>query len=154
MTPSISLPCQERRGASIALTAPNDTCGPAGVGPPIARPRWATRTSAPGSPEMLAGVRGDVLWAQVNVGEAERRQVGAGVAAYKLGLAFAFIRQNDVDLVLALDDMVGGEDNGCGVGAPDDASCRLAGPGCDSDNRPRRVLDNACQLIGKLTQCG
>ena len=84
--------------------------------------------------QMLAGFCGDVLWAQVPVGEAERGQVGAGVAANQLGLDFAFIRQSDVDLVLALDDMVGGEDNGFGLGAPDDASCRLAGPGCDGDN--------------------
>ena len=97
--------------------------------------------------QMLAGFCGDVLWAQVNVGEAERGQVGAGVAANKLGLDVAFIWQSDVDLVLALDDMVSGEDNGCGVGAPDDARCRLAGPGCDGDNRTRRVLDDACQLI-------
>ena len=97
--------------------------------------------------QMLAGVRGDGLCAQVNVGEAERGQVGAGVAAHKLGLDFVCIWQSDGDLVLPLDDMVGSEDNGCGVGAPDDASGRLAGPGCDGDNRTRRVLDDACQLI-------
>src|SRR5262249_31431889 len=65
----------------------------------------------------------------------------------------AVIWQRDVDRVLALDDMVGGEDNGSGVGAPDDARGRLAGPCGDGDNRTRRVLDDAGQLLGKLTQC-
>src|SRR5262252_6862020 len=90
---------------------------------------------------------GNGLCAQVNVGEAERSQVGTRIAADKLGLDCTCIRQRDGDRVLALDDMAGGEDNGCSSGAPDDASGRLARPCCDGDDRTCYVLDDTCQLI-------
>ncbi len=117
------------------LTMPNDAIGPLGPGRPIASTRlpgltWLGSTSDRGE---IAGVN------------AQKRDVAAGIAAGQCRFDGASVWQGDGDFLVALNDMIGGDDRA--VSRPDNAAGGKTSPCIDGNCRRSTLFDRVGEIV-------